>query len=401
MSLNPFLLISLFLLGGFVGARLCDFIKIPWVVGYILAGVVLGASGFNILSLKLAENLEFISFFALCLIGFTIGGELEIRELRELGTSILTITVFESLGAFVFVLITIYLITSNFPLALIFGALASATAPAATVDVLWQYHSRGPLTTTLFGVVGMDDAAALIIYAFASSISRMFITHTSFSLKTSIGLPLAEIGGSLVLGAAIGFLIHLLIPYIRNEGHQFIFILSALILDIGLAIALNLSLILSSMAIGFTLINLARENRKAFDLVSTITPPVFLLFFVLVGARLQIKLLSQIGLIGLAYLILRVAGKVIGAYFGAVISHAPETVRKYLGFGLLSQAGVAIGLAIDALHTFKSYGAEGAQLGLLAVNIIAATTFVYQVFGPPFTKYAIFKAGEVPAEYRS
>jgi Kef-type K+ transport system membrane component KefB len=396
---HPFLLVGIIIVLGFIGARLSDFIRIPWVVGYILIGVILGTSGFNLITLKLVGKLEIISIFALALIGFTIGGELEIRELKELGLSIVIITIFEALLAFLFVFISLFLITKNLPLALIFGALASATAPAATVDVLWQYHSRGPLTTTLFGVVGLDDAAALIIYAFASSLAKVFIGSKGFSFFSALGEPLAEIGGSLLLGALAGAILNYTLKFIKDEGQVLIITLGAIILCSGVANLYNLSLILTNMALGFTLINFSRENKIAFERVATINPPVFLMFFILVGARLQIKLLPKLGIIGLAYLVMRVAGKTIGSYFGAIISKAPETVRRYLGFGLLSQAGVAIGLAIDALHTFRAYGGEGAHIGLLAINVIAATTFVYQVLGPPCTKFAIVKAGEVPEEY--
>jgi len=397
--LDPFLLIGIIIVLGFAGARVSDFVRIPWVVGYIIVGVILGSSGFNFLHPHLVGRLEIISTFALALIGFTIGGALEIRELRELGKSIVTITVLEASAAFLLVFLSLMIVTKNIALALIFGALASATAPAATVDVLWQYRSRGPLTTTLFGVVGLDDAAALIIYAFASSLAKVLIGSQEFSVVSALGVPLAEIGGSLLVGALAGSILHLILKHLREEGQVLILILGAIIFCSGIANLYNLSLILTNMALGFTLINLSRSNKAAFEQVSSINAPIFLMFFILVGARLKIALLPKIGLIGTTYLIMRVLGKTSGSYWGAVISKAPETVRKYLGLGLLSQAGVAIGLAIDASHTFRHYGAAGTEIGVLAINIIAATTFVYQVLGPTCTKIAIIKAGEVPEEY--
>ncbi len=399
--MDPFLLIGIIIVLGFFGARLSDSIRIPWVVGYIVVGVILGSSGFNLVNPQLVQRLEIISTFALALIGFTIGGALEIRELKELGKSIITITIFEALSAFLLVSLSLMLVTRNLPLALIFGALASATAPAATVDVLWQYRSRGPLTTTLFGVVGLDDAAALIIYAFASSLAKVFIGSQQFSYISALGEPLAEIGGSLVLGAMAGLILSYVLKRIKEEGQVLILILGTIILCSGMANFYNLSLILTNMALGFTLINLSRENKVAFETVSSINAPIFLMFFILVGARLKIGLLPKLGLIGTTYLIMRVVGKTSGSYWGALVSKAPETVRKYLGLGLLSQAGVAIGLAIDASHTFRHYGATGTKIGILAINVIAATTFVYQVLGPTSTKIAIVKAKEVPEEYLS
>lgn len=373
--------------------------RVPWVVGYILVGAVLGVSGLDIITPRQVGAFEFISIFALALIGFTIGGELEIRELKELGRSIVTITVLEATAAFVLVLVAVQLLTGDLPLALVFGALAAATAPAATVDVLWQYRSSGPLTTTLFAVVGLDDAAALVIYAFATSFARVLLGSQELSVTSTVLVPLGEIGGSLLTGAAIGVALHYVFKRVTDENHMFVLTLGGILLCVGIANAFDFSLILTSMALGATLINLSRSNRPAFKRLSAINPPIFLLFFVLVGARVRVDLLAKLGLIGLTYLVMRVVGKTTGAYVGAVLSKAPETVRKYLGLGLLSQAGVAIGLAIDASHSFRTYGPEGAHIGALAISVIAATTFVYQIVGPPLTKLAIFRAGEVPEEF--
>ncbi len=401
MELGTFLIIGIMILLGFFGARLADRVRIPWVVGYILVGVLLGPSALGVLGPELVERLNSISLFALALIGFTIGGELQIRELKELGRSITVITVFEASAAFLLVLGTVWLVTKSLPIAIVFGALAAATAPAATVDVLWQYRSRGPLTTTLFGVVGLDDAAALIIYAFASSTTKALLGAEGFQWTSALARPLAEIGGSLLLGAVAGWALHWALRWVRQRGQRLIVVLGAIALCAGLADHYNLSLILTNMALGFTLVNISRDNRVAFELTSEFNPPVMVLFFVLVGARVNLGLLPSIGLIGITYLVMRVIGKTSGAWFGARVSNAPDTVRRYLGLGLLSQAGVAIGLAIDASHTFAAYGDVGARIGALAINVIAATTFVYQVIGPAMTKVAIFKAGEVPEEYRN
>jgi len=400
VEFGAFLTVGIMVVLGFAGARLSDKIRIPWVVGYILVGVLLGTSGFGLLDAQLIEALNAISLFALALIGFTIGGELQIRDLRELGKSITTITVFEAGAAFLLVCGTIYLITRSLPIALVFGALASATAPAATVDVLWQYRSRGPLTMTLFGVVGLDDAAALIVYAFASSATKALLGTGGFEWTSAIARPLLEIGGALLMGAIGGWILHLSMRWVREKGQRLIIIIGMIMLCAGLADHFGMSLILANMAMGFTLVNISRDNRIAFELTGAFNPPVMVLFFVLVGARVDISLLPSIGLIGITYLVMRVIGKTSGAWAGARLSKAPEVVRRYLGLGLLSQAGVAIGLAIDASHTFAAYGEVGAEIGTLAINVIAATTFVYQVIGPAMTKIAIFKADEIADEFR-
>lgn len=394
--MNIFLLLGILIVSGFIGAKVSDKAKIPQVVGYIIVGVLVGVSGFELVSLKMVANLEFISSLALALIGFTVGGELNYSDIKELGTSILVITIFESLSAFVLVLLSVFFLTKSLPVALIFGALASATAPAATVDVLWQYRSKGPLTTTIFAVVGLDDAAALAIYAFAASIAKVLISgKKNVSLLAMVERPFFEIIGSLVLGCLMGIILHYILKTTRHKKNELLIIsLGFILICAGLANYLDFSLILTSMALGVTLTNFSIGNKESFDAIASTTPPIYLLFFILVGARMQIALLPKLGLLGLIYVVMRISGKAFGAYFGASISNAPAVVKKYLGFALISQAGVAIGLAIDASHTFKKLGPQGAHLGLLVINVIAATTFIFQIIGPPLTKYAIFGAKE-------
>ena len=162
----------------------------------------------------------------------------------------------------------------------------------------------------------------------------------------------------------------------------------------GLALELGFSLILANMALGMTLVNLLEGDKSAFNSVMDMAPPIYIIFFFLVGARLQLSLLTQLGGLGLIYIVFRISGKTVGAYTGARVSGADENVRKYLGLCLLPQGGVAVGLSIQALHEFKTFGPAGVQLGLLAVNVIAATTFILEMIGPPSTRYAIIKAGE-------
>jgi Kef-type K+ transport system membrane component KefB len=390
-----FLILGIMILAGYATGKGGNKIKAPQVVGYIIAGVVIGASGLNLLNLETSQQLKTLSSFALSLIGFSIGGELIFHRLKKLGRSIITISLLESLGAFFLVGTAVLIYTGNLPTALIFGALSSATAPAATVDVLWEYKAKGPLTSTLFAVVGIDDAAALIIYGFAASIAGVLLRGGEMSLLKTILLPAREILGSVVVGIVAGSCLSYFVRKIRSRNELLSLTLGTMMLCSGLAYRYHLSIILTNMVLGITLINMAvSASRQAFRAIAEITPPIYIVFFVLVGARLQINLLPQLGVLGVIYILMRVAGKGLGSYVGAHISHASSAVKKYLGFGLLSQAGVAIGLAIETWTTFSAYP-EGAQLGTLALNVITATTFVFQVMGPPLTKYAIVKAGEV------
>ncbi|MFQ5975118.1 MAG: cation:proton antiporter, partial [Candidatus Hydrothermarchaeales archaeon] len=198
------LLLGVAILTGYVAGEICEKINQPKVVGWILGGVVLGSSGFRLFEPELLNLLDPISFIVLALIGFDIGGELSYDMLRRLGKSIATISLFEALGSFVMVTTAITLVTKELWIGLIFGGLSVATAPAATVDVLREYHSSGPLTSTTFAVVGVDDALAIILYAFGAGFAKMLFTGKAISFLGIMEGPLMEIFGALILGGAIG-----------------------------------------------------------------------------------------------------------------------------------------------------------------------------------------------------
>ena len=196
-------------------------LHLPMVIGYVFIGVLLGKSFFNLFPSSLIFNLRFINDIALGIIAFMIGGELHFSRLRMLGKTIVSIALLESLGAFAIVGLATYLLTGKVYYGLILGAVASATAPAATVSVINQYKAKGPLTSTILGVVGSDDALALIIYAFASAISYPFITHHSISVFKAIFSPLREIGLSLSLGGILGLCLSYLLRRMKAKEETF------------------------------------------------------------------------------------------------------------------------------------------------------------------------------------
>lgn len=391
--MDQLLLIGVTLLLGQVGANLLRKLKIPQVVGFILMGVVLGRSAMNWLE---PGSLEGITSLALALIGFTIGSQLRIFQLRKMGRSILWISMLEAFGAFVCVSLCIWALTGKLFEGLIFGALASATAPAATVDVLQEYRCKGEFSTTLLAVVGIDDGIALLIYGFAVPFSKLlFLPDSSLGLAHSLLEPLRELGLSIAVGVFIGFLFSRGIRYLNSPAERLSATLGVVIIAAGLAEMWHLSLILTNMVIGFTAGNLApRQTRYLDGVISGFSPPIYIIFFAMVGARLDVRLLPLMGLLGLIYIVARAIGKFGGSYLGARIGGASENVRRYLGLALFSQAGVAIGLAIAASSDFASTGTEGAKFGILVINTITATTFVVQMIGPSLTRLAVIRAGE-------
>ncbi len=389
--------VGLVIMSAYLGSKGVQRLGVPQVVGFILVGVLLGSSFLNIIPLSLVHDLNFIIEIALGLIGFDMGSHLRLSDLRRLGRTILAIVLSEGVGTFLLVTAGVYLLTRSLPLALIFGALASATAPAATVDVLAEYRAKGPLTTTLLAVVGLDDALALLLFSFALVTAESLLAHSGrLPWGQMLLLPLREIGGAVLLGVVVGVPFQWMLNRLKHQHAVCGFIVGTVLFAAGLATSLGLSLILATMTMGLVVANLKGDNSQyAHCVVERVGPLAYILFFVLVGARLQIRVLAGIGLLGLAYLLLRTVGKMGGAWLGGWLGRAPSVVRNYLGFGLLSQAGVAVGLALSISYRFGAYGEAGDLLGRNVVNVITATTLVVQIAGPILVKFAIGRAGEI------
>lgn len=382
---------------GLLGSKLCQRLGIPRVVGSIVAGVLLGDSFAGLISLDDVARLSPFTDVALAMIGFMIGGELKRSVFERFGRQMVLLMLAEGLGAFAVVTTLVSLLTGNLPLGLLLGALSSATAPAATVDVLWEYHSEGPLTTTILGIVALDDALALVLYGFAIAFARATLAGEPISPQTALVEPLMDIAGALIVGGGAGFAVNRLVQRLDDRDDLLSLMIAVILSVAGIAGWLGFSLILAEMALGVALTNLSHHaSRTVFAVVRGATPPIYILFFVLVGARLQVGLLPELGLLGLVYIVGRTSGKMGGAWLGASAVRADAGVRRYLGFALMSQAGVAIGLALAVAQEFNGGDLLARETGTLVVNVIAATTFVVQIVGPPCVKFAISRAGEVP-----
>ena len=381
----------------FLASKLFQYLGIPQVVGFIVAGVFLGTSFLNVIPLELSNELTFISEIALGLIGFDMGGHLRFRQLRKMGRSILFILLFESLGTFALVSAGIYALTQSLHTALIFGALSSATAPAATVDVLAEYDAEGPLTTSILAVVGLDDAMSLLLFSIAVAGAEAVLTGAqSLSPLQIIEYPIFEIGGSILLGLAAGLLLNTIMGRMKGLHDSMAISVGFVFLAVGLSQTFGLSLILTSMVMGLTVVNRSPEHGKRIRFtIEQAGPVIYVLFFTLVGARFQLALIPTMGVLGIAYVLLRSFGKFAGAWLGGTIGGAEPAVRDNLGLALLSQAGVAIGLALDCECRFAELGPEGQALGSLVLGVITATTFIVQIIGPIGVKLAVQRAGEI------
>lgn len=395
--MNTLLTVGLTIGLGFAGGKLIYRLKLPVVTGYVLVGVVLGASLLNVLPSDAIERAGLMSDLALGVIAFTIGGELKLSTIKKLGRSILYIVLLEAFGAFALVAGVMYLMTHTVYMALILGAVAAATAPAATVTVLQQDRARGVLTTTILAVVGIDDGIALVIYGFASSLAKTLLASgEELSVIGIVLRPLLEILGAIALGVAAGAVMSYLARRMRDQAQLLTLAASALLICSGIAVKLHLSELLTGMALAMTFVNLSASYRsnQILDALRLIGFPIIAGFFCLAGTRLNVGLIPKIGLIGLLYTGARMAGKYGGATLGAHLSRAPEVVRRYVGFSLWPQIGVAVALAIIVEKEFVKYGTQGRELSMLVINVLLFTTLITEIIGPAMTRWAIRRAGE-------
>ncbi|MCF0241318.1 MAG: cation:proton antiporter [Treponema sp.] len=393
-------LLGVVLFFGALGGWLFKKLKIPQVVGYIVIGIIIGASGFQILRPEVIAGLNPVSTVSLSLIGFLVGGELKIGTVKKYGKQFVSILIFESITPAIIVggLVTlfVFLFTKNIKYAvamgIVLGAICAATAPAATTDVLVEYRTRGPLTTTVYGIVAMDDAVALVLYTVASTIAANLLGGEVTSFWLQLLAIARDIFGSIIIGLFFGGILRVIMHFLPNDdGRILSFSLGALFLCTGICEVFNFDNILSAMSLGFFMVNFSHAKTKSvFSLVQKFTPPIYVLFFVLVGAKLNVWMIKPfLGVIAIIYVLGRTFGKTIGSMFGAAITKAPKTVQKYLPFCLLSQAGVAIGLSIAAGNDFPD------SIGPQILLIITATTFIVQLVGPICVKTGVTKAGEV------
>ncbi len=391
------LLLGLSLLLGYIGSIISGHFKLPGVVGYIIIGLLLGPSFLDLFTPHLLEKMDMISDIALSLVAFTIGSEMRADVLKRQGAGLAAIIFLESFCAFFLVMFLVYWLTHKWYVALLFGAMAPASAPAGTVAVLQEYKAKGPLTNTLLSVVGLDDGLAIIIYGFAAALAKKLIgSADEINIQSFLTGPASEITKSLLLGVAIGVAFSYFAKKIDSQNDVLITSLAAIFLCAGLSNMWNLSIILTNLTLGLVMANIYLHGaRKSADAIQYITPPIFVLFFVLAGSHLRIQLLPAMGMLGILYIIGRTAGLLGGAYLGATIAKAEKNVRNYLGLGILSQAGVAIGLALIVVKEFSELGPEGHQVAILIINTIAATTIIFEIIGPITTKIAIEKAGEI------
>ena len=363
---------------GMAMTRLIRLIHLPNVTAYLIAGLLVGPYVLKVLTPEMNSKLSIISDVALGFIAYSIGSEFKFSYIKEIGAKPMVITAFEGCVASLLVFLTL----------LALGAIAAATAPAATLMVVRQYKANGPVTRMLLPVVAMDDALGLMLYAIMMAIARTLDSGAALSVMTLLVKPLIEIVGSLVMGVLIGTVMVFCLRFFHSRGNKLTMTILIVFLAVGLSTMLDLSSLLVCMMIGATMINVSNDSPALLEQCDRFTPPLFLLFFVLSGASLDLSVLPTVGVVGIAYVLSRAIGKSLGATIGAAIEKCDKNIIRYLGMTLIPQAGVAIGMARMCLTDLPAYGPT--------INaVVLAGTLIYELTGPVITKIALTKAGEI------
>lgn len=423
--------IGLILTFGVLGSDGLKKLKFPEILGFILVGIITGLllRPFGLFQEHYVTITNVIVAIALGFIGFHLGSEIDWKTIKTMSFKVIIILIFEAFFTFFLVTFLVLLITQKFYLALLFGALSSATAPAGTATVFWEYDCKGPLTATTMLILALDDIFAIILTDFAIDYASIHLEGSRVDLFSFFIPMIVDIGFSVVLGLVAGILFSVVLNREEEHGEYVNLIIGAVLMCIGISGFLNISYILPTMVFGVTIASLCKkteidpqkkawiseilgsstegiidiidkelleasedEPHQIFHEVYRIASPLVALFFVLIGLNLDISSITQIGFLGILYLIGRTVAKSVGAFIGASLVKAEPTVRRYLGPCLYSQAGVALGLAVLISDKLAAFGVP--EMGLLILNTITATTIVFQIFGPLSIKWAVERSGE-------
>lgn len=437
--IGTLLAIAIALIFGLLSTRLMKVIGLPNVTGYLIMGLIIGPHALGLIGEDVLPSsgggLQIVSTVALGFIGFSIGVEFKLSHIKEIGKSAITITFFQALAATLCVDLGLYALSFAWPdvmtpyEALILGAIATATAPAATLMVVRQYKAKGVVTGTLLPVVALDDAVGLIVFAISNSIALSLANNAAgigggISVLDIVVWPILEIVCSLVIGLGVGALLSVVPRFFKSRDNRTIATIVCVFLSLGICqlfelfeekgwMPFALSDLLVCMMAGATFVNMRKEAGVMMEGTDRWTPVILMLFFILSGAELDVMMFADNALLIvciIAYVVLRCAGKYFGTMAGAAVTRSDKKVRNYLGITLFPQAGVAIGMATMCKTEFAKEAAAATANGNIAAaellsevgaNIVTVTmcaVLIYELIGPVLTKWALSRAGEISPE---
>lgn len=388
MSLNTLTYLAICIFAGLIAGKIVKQVKLPNVTGYLIIGIIIGPCCLKIIPRDVVDSFGLISEMALGFIAFSIGGEFKLDYLKKIGKAPIVIAFLESFTAVLFVDVALIVTGHSVPFSLCLGAIAAATAPAATLMVVRQYKANGPVTKTLLPVVAIDDATALMAFGISVAVAKSLTSTGDANLIATLLDPVWEIGGAIVFGGILGVGLAFLTRFYHSRSNRLSGAIAFVFICEGVCDMAGFSSLLACMVLSAVFVNLTNEYDKVFELVDRMTPPLFMLFFLFSGADLDIYVIPTVGIVGIIYVIFRVIGKILGSSIGSAISHTEPVVRKWLGFTLIPQAGVAIGLSSIAMQVVPQYGGQ-------IRAVILCGTVIYELIGPVATKFALMKAGEI------
>ncbi|HEY4543041.1 MAG TPA: cation:proton antiporter [Tissierellaceae bacterium] len=380
--------LSILIFAGVLGGRIANRFGLPNVSGYIIGGLLVGPSVFNVIQSGESSNYNIINDIALAAIAFSIGSEFLLEDVKKMGKDIVIIAFAEVIGAVLLVFLVMYVIFKQ-PLAfsLVIASMSAATAPAGLLLVIRELKADGPLVRTILPVVAIDDAIGIMVFGVFISLAKIIAGAGEVTLSTMIFAPLYEIIGSLILGFILGFLLVYFANKSKGREELLIIVTGFILFATGASNQIGVSPLLTCMMQGAVVMNLMQNSKRVFTLIADFTPPINVLFFTLAGASLELSVLSKVGLLGIAYILARAAGKIFGATLGAKYLKLESNITKYLGMSLLTQGGISIGLSMIVSRELPQYSEA-------IITVILFSVLVYEIAGPILAKIAIQKAGE-------
>ncbi|TPV96047.1 MAG: sodium:proton exchanger [Myxococcales bacterium FL481] len=378
-------IIGMFLVAGYAAHVIGRRTHIPRVTLLLLLGISAGPSGLGLLGEETAEWFPLVTQSALSLLGFMLGERFFGKKLRQTGRVILSVAIAESLGAALAVFFGLLLAGAPLVLALLLAGVAPASAPAATVDVISEARANGEVTETVLGVVAIDDAFGILLFGLLLAIAQA-AAGDGLSWRT-LAEGAWEVVGAGALGAAIGVPMAWITGRVRPGELTLLEALGAVLLCGGLASVIGVSYLLACMTLGAVVARRAHHHTRPLHAIEGVSQPLLVVFFVLAGLEFDLEAFLAFGATGIVYFLARVGGKLAGGFVGARIATAPAKVSTHVGWCLLPQAGVALGLGLVASQRFPTIGAS-------VLSVLLGTTFLFEVFGPIATRLSLRHAGE-------
>jgi len=383
------MIVGVFLLAGFTSHVVGRRAHIPRVTLLLVLGLLASPSVLNLVPAEASDWFPLASKIALSMIGFQLGERFLGRKLRRTGAAVFTISLAEVIASSVFVFVVLYLFGFPTQLALLFASVAPATAPAATHDVVREIDASGPVADMTLSVVAIDDAWGVILFSLLVAVAQVFSGSAEPVVTMTAGVR--EVIGAVLLGTVLGVPMAWVTGRVREGELTLLETLGFVFICSGLAVLLDLSLVLACMSMGATVSNVAKHHVRPFHTIEQIEQPFLVLFFLLAGFHCDVGTLWTIGPLGLAYLLARSFGKVTGALLGGTIARTSPLVRSHLGWCLLPQAGVALGLALTLAERYPETGSR-------LLSVIVGTTVVFEIIGPLATRMSLSHAGEIASD---